>query len=322
MSLGGALRRAPSPAKPREPRPPGSQALKLGGILPAAVTPIDEEERFQPAAFEALLERLYEAGVHGVYVSGNTGEGLAQPLEDRERLIEAAVRNSPRGKLVIAHVGAWRTADAIRLARHASRLGAAAISSLPPVGEYGFEEVKQYYADLAAVSDPPLFVYYYPAFSQAIASLSALEELLEIPNVAGIKFTGFDLYTLSLLKQSGAVVFNGHDKVLVAGLLMGADGGIGSFYNLVPELFVELYEKAARGDWPAARAAQSRINELIRLTLEFPMLPAIKKMLEWSGIACGPCFRPRRPLAPEQERRLAEALAVSSFASAPFARPG
>jgi len=295
--------------------------VKFGGILPAAVTPIDEEERFQPAAFEALLGRLYEGGADGVYVSGNTGEGLAQPLEERERLIEAAVQSSPAGKLVIAHVGAWRTADAIRLARHASRLGAAAVSSLPPVGEYTFAEVRQYYADLAAASDVPLFVYYYPAFSQAISSFDALAELLEIPNVAGIKFTGFDLYMLSQLKRAGAVVFNGHDEVLVAGLLMGADGGIGSFYNLVPELFVELFEKAAAGDWPAARAAQARINELIRLTLRFPMLAAIKKMLEWSGIACGPCFRPRRRLTPEEERQLAEALAASSFAEAPFAGP-
>ncbi len=302
--------------------PPGRRELNFGGILPAAVTPIDEEERFQSAAFEALLERLYEGGADGIYVSGNTGEGLAQPLEDREKLIEAAVRSSPPGKIVIAHVGAWRTADAIRLARHASRLGVAAVSSLPPVGEYGFREVKQYYSDLAAAATAPVFVYYYPAFSQAISSLNALEELLEIPNIAGIKFTGFDLYTLSLVKQTGAVVFNGHDEVLVAGLLMGADGGIGSFYNLVPELFVELYEKAAGGDWPAARAVQARINELIHLTLEFPMLPAIKKMLGWSGIDCGPCFRPRRQLSREEEQRLAAALAASSFAGASFARPG
>ncbi len=295
--------------------------MKLGGILPAAVTPIDEEERFRFSAFEKLLERLYTAGAHGVYVSGNTGEGLTQPLEDREKVIDAAVRNSPRDKLVIAHVGAWRTADAIRLAKHASRLGVAAVSSLPPVGEYSFAEVKQYYADLAAASDVPLLVYYYPAFSHAISSFNALQELLEIPNVAGIKFTGFDLYTLSLVKEAGAAVFNGHDEVLVAGLLMGADGGIGSFYNLVPELFVELYEKAARGDWPAARAAQARINELIRLTLRFPMLAAIKKMLEWSGIACGPCLRPRRRLTDEEEQQLADALAASSFAEAPFARP-
>ncbi len=293
--------------------------MTFSGILPAVVTPLDDNERFLPASFERLLARLYEAGAHGVYVSGQTGEGLLQPLADRELVIQAAVRNSPKDRTVIAHVGAWRTADAIRLARHAARAGAHAVSSLPPIGLYSLEEVKAYYAALAAASDIPVIVYYFPELSQAIATLDAQRELLAIPNVIGLKFTGFDLYSLSKLKQAGAVVFNGHDEVLAAGLLMGADGGIGSFYNLVPELFVDVYNSARAGNWAAARAAQDRINELIEITLRFPMLPAIKTMLGWSGIPCGRCFHPRRALTPDEETRLAALLADSSFAEAAFA---
>ena len=44
----------------------------IQGILPAAVTPLDKDGRFAPAVFERLLERLYGAGVHGVYVCGTT----------------------------------------------------------------------------------------------------------------------------------------------------------------------------------------------------------------------------------------------------------
>lgn len=295
--------------------------MTFSGILPALVTPLDENERFLAGSFELLLERVYEAGADGVYVSGQTGEGLPQPLADREQVIEAAVRNSPKDRTVIAHVGAWRTADAIRLAKHAARVGAHAVSSLPPIGLYSREEVKAYYAALAAVCDIPVIVYYFPEFSQAIATLDAQRELLTIPNVIGLKFTGFDLYSLSKLKQTGAVVFNGHDEVLAAGLLMGADGGIGSFYNLVPELFVDVYDKAHAGDWPSARATQDRINELIEITLRFPMLPAIKTMLGWSGIPCGPCFLPRRGLTVEEEVGLAAMLRESSFTEAAFAAP-
>jgi N-acetylneuraminate lyase len=295
--------------------------VNLSGILPAVVTPIDQNERFAADPFERLIERLYAAGADGVYVSGHTGEGLAQPLAERELVIETAVRNSPPGKLVIAHVGAHRTADALRLARHAANSGAHAVSSLPPIGSYSLEEVKSYYAALAAATDLPVLVYYFPEYSRAIGTLEALRELLAIPNVAGLKFTGFDLYSLSRLKLDGAVVFNGHDEVLAAGLLMGADGGIGSFYNLVPELFVEVYRQARAGDWRAARAAQDRINELIEITLRLPYLAAIKRMLEWSGIACGPCFAPRRRLSQAEEARLAEWLAASSFAGSPFAHP-
>jgi N-acetylneuraminate lyase len=294
--------------------------MKLSGILPAAVTPIDDNERFLPASMERLLERLYEAGAHGVYVSGNTGEGMAQPVEEREKVIEVAVRNSPKDKLVVAHVGAHRTSDAVRLARSSAKAGVGAVSSLPPLG-MSFAETKAFYEKLGAATDCPVLIYFFPSYSAAIESLEALRELLAIPNVAGIKFTGFDLYTLSRLKLSGATIFNGHDEVLVAGLLMGADGGIGSFYNLVPELFVELFDKARAGDWRAARVVQERINELIEITLRFPYLAAIKLMLEWSGLRCGPCFAPRRRLTEEEELGLAKALAGSSFAEASFARP-
>lgn len=293
--------------------------MKLSGILPAAVTPTNTDEEFVPSAMERLLGRLYDAGAHGVYVSGNTGEGMAQPAGERERVIEVAIRNSPPGKLVVAHVGAHRTSDSIRLAKFAAKTGAAAVSSLPPLG-MSFAETKAFYQQLAVATDCPVLIYFFPAYSQAIASLDSLRELLEIPNVAGIKFTGFDLYTLSLLKKSGAVVFNGHDEVLAAGLLMGADGGIGSFYNLIPELFVDVYNAAQARDWEHARQVQGRINELIEITLRYPYLSAIKLMLKWSGLDCGACFAPRRPLTAAEEASLTMALAKSSFADAPFAR--
>jgi len=295
--------------------------VNLSGILPAIVTPIDEAEEFTFRSLELLLERLYEAGSHGVYVSGNTGEGLAQPIADREKVIEATVRNTPKGRTVVAHVGAHRTKDAIRLAKFSAKAGVQAVSSLPPIGAYSLQEVKDFYAALAAASDCPVLVYYFPQFSQVIATLEAQRELLTVPNVIGLKFTDFDLYSLSQLKLTGATVFNGHDEILAAGLLMGADGGIGSFYNLVPELLVEVWDKARAGDWAGARATQDRINELIELTLRYPMLPAIKTMLAWSGIDCGPCFAPRCRLTADQEDGLAGALAASSFRDAVFAAP-
>jgi N-acetylneuraminate lyase len=102
---------------------------------------------------------------------------------------------------------------------------------------------------------------------------------------------------------------------------MGADGGIGSFYNLIPELFVALYRHARAERWEEARQLQRRINELITLTLQVPLFPAIKTMLAWSGIDCGPVLPPRRPLTDPERERLASLLANSSFAEAAFARP-
>jgi N-acetylneuraminate lyase len=287
---------------------------RLHGILPATITPLGEKGRFAPAVFERLLERLYDAGVHGVYVCGTTGEGMLQAVAQRQAIVETAVACTPRGRHVVVHVGAASLDEATALASHAAKAGAHAISSLPPLSaQFAFSEVVRYYESLACASELPLLVYYFPEVSPSIASADQLETLCALPNVLGVKFTDFDLYRLALATRPDRSIFNGRDEVLAAGLLMGANGGIGTFYNLVPELFVRIYLAAAAGRWEEARVAQQRANELIRVTLRFPVFPAVKQILAWSGLDCGVCLPPRAPLDSEQQTLLHGGLVEAGF---------
>jgi N-acetylneuraminate lyase len=283
------------------------------GILPAVVTTLDSDESFAPAPFERLLDSFYRQGCHGVYVCGQTGEGLLQSAAQRKKVAEVAVRASPKGKTVIIHVGAQSTHETIDLARHAASTGAAAVASLPPSGRYSFAEIKEFYAALAAAAGIPLFVYYFPDMYPQVSGFDQLFQLLEIPNVAGVKFTNFNLYELSLCASAGKTVFNGHDEVMTVGLLMGARGGIGTFYNLVPDLLVRIWELTREGKWDEAIPVQTRLNQLIRLVLRYPMMPAIKEILNWRGIAAGPCIAPRQNLTPEQKIALRGDLANAGF---------
>lgn len=276
----------------------------LKGILPAVVTPVDENEIFAPAAYEALLEKIYTAGVDGIYVCGQTGEGPLQTVNQRKKVAEASVACSPKGKQVIVHVGSHRTEDAVDLARHASRIGATAVSALPPGGVYPFAEILAYYREIARACTVPFLVYYFPDTCPAIKTAEQILDLCAIPGVVGLKFTDFDLYRMRILKQHDVVLYNGRDEILVAGLLMGADGGIGTFYNVLPDLFVDLFKRTQQNDWTGARAVQDRINKIIEITLRFPALPAVKQTLRWMGIACGECIRPRQRLTEEQARDL------------------
>src|SRR5690606_16972469 len=120
--------RTPHGARPGETDHPAHRRGRVaavtggsGGILPAAVTPLDAEGRFRRDVFERLLGRLYAAGVDGVYVCGTTGEGMLQPAAQRREVAAAAVGLSPPGNRVVVHVGAPSTAEAVDLARHAGR---------------------------------------------------------------------------------------------------------------------------------------------------------------------------------------------------------
>jgi N-acetylneuraminate lyase len=282
----------------------------LDGIYPAIVTPLTSDGKLATEVLARLLGRLLAAGVDGVYAAGSTGEGVRMSLPDREALVSCLMSHMPKDKKLLVHVGAARVEDAIRLAEHAAKAGAHAVSSLPPKAE--FPELRSYYRELAQHSPLPLIVYYFPEASPgAFQEPGELEEICTLPNVPAVKFTDFNLFLLQRITQLGKVVYNGRDEVLAAGLLMGARGGIGSTYNLVPEAYVALYRHTLRGEWEKARHLQQVLNELIATLIKYPFLPALKAALATLGFECGPVLNGERfQTATQQQQFLSELARV------------
>ena len=283
----------------------------FNGVYPAAVSPKDDEGDFSGKRLEALLTRLYESNVHGMYMCGNTGEGYLLSSAARKEAVDVAVEVS-RGKgKVIVHVGAPAEEDAVALAKHAAQAGADAISSLPPyVQGYSFDEVHAYYTRLAYSSGLPTFVYYIPVITHREFSLAEMDQLLDIEGVAGLKFTNHNLFLMEGIMDGGRNphVFNGHDEVFLAGMAMGAQAGIGTFYNLMPDHFVGIYDAFIAKDMEKGRALQRDVNRLIRAAMTVRMNGAVHTLLKWQGIPCGDPIRPARPLDESDEKILRTAL--------------
>lgn len=261
--------------------------IALPGIYPAFLTPLDSQHRFNPRVAEQLLQHLLSTDVHGVYVAGSTGEGLRLPVETRMALVETLMPMLPSSKKLIVHVGASQLDDVIKLADHAFLHGAHAISSLPPVGSA--ELVRVFYGRILKTSQLPLILYYFPkAVPSAFQDPQELIDVCEHPNVLGVKFTDFNFYLMQRLIKSGKQLFNGYDEVLAAGLLMGAQGGIGSTYNMMPEVYLKIYSAALQGDWEAARIWQSRSNSVLDILLRYPFFPALRAVMRYKGFDCGP----------------------------------
>jgi N-acetylneuraminate lyase len=257
------------------------------------ITPLTADNQVSTTVAEKLLARLCAAGVDGVYVAGSTGEGLLLSLHSRELLVECLMRNLPRGRKLLVQVGANSVEDALHLAEHAAKAGAHAISSLPPEGS--FSEVRDYYKRLAAHSDLPLILYYFPQVRpNAFRNPEELEEICMVPNVAAVKFTDYNLFLMKQLTMHGTLIYNGRDEILAAGLLMGAAGGIGSTYNLAPRLYVELYKHAIRGEWKEVRHLQEEVHKLVSVLIKYPLLPAIKEALRSTGLECGAALNGQR----------------------------
>ena len=288
-------------------------------ILPALVTPLLPDGRLDEQSAERLIDHLYEKGVGGLFVCGTTGEGIHLEFEVRKRLAEIAVNLSKGRGQTIIHVGAIQAAMAMELADHAFRVGADAVSSIPPfAGGYSWDEVRAYYAQLARRSRLPVVAYYIPGLTQQQRSLDELAVLLGIPNITGLKCSAPDLRVSEQLMSRLAadqVLYHGHDETLAQALASGAHGGIGSTYNFMPELMMQVYRLAQAQRWTEAHAAQRQADAVMQALLPLQNVAATKQILVWQGrIDHATCVFPRAGLTARDEQQLRERLSTTVVA--------
>ena len=279
---------------------------KIRGIVPALLTPFDTEGQVDEKETRKLIRYLIDKGSSGFFTTGSTGEGLLLSLQERKQVCEIAVSECSGEVPVIAHVGALSTNDAVELAAHARTAGAAAVGSITPIYYgYGIKDIVEYYTKIGQASDLPVYVYYIPMRTGASLSLSDyLEEISAIPNLAGIKYSDNNLYLLQkIVAEIGDKlnILSGFDEILSAALMMGAHGGIGSNYNILPELFLGVYDAIQTSNIPQARDKQFRINSYVDIMLEYGGLPMLKHTMGYRGIECGDCRPPLHALTDKEK---------------------
>ncbi len=106
--------------------------MEFEGVYPAIITPLDETNKFKEEEFRKVVEFNIQAGVHGFWVSGGTGESVYVNPEDIKKVIKSAVNQSNDRAKIIAHVGSLTTKISQDLAYSAAESGAHAICAVPP----------------------------------------------------------------------------------------------------------------------------------------------------------------------------------------------
>ncbi len=272
---------------------------KLKGILPALMVAFTEgNEAIDKEKVSLLTKKLEKAGVHGLYVGGSSAEMVLCSVNERKELLESVMDASEK-MTIIAHVGAMSGADTIELAKHAAAVKADAISSVTPLYyKYSFKEIKHFYSSMADASGLPVIMYNIPALTGTALNFDQLSELLSLDGVAGMKFTSSDFFQLNRLKTEfpDKVIYNGSDEMLLSGLAAGADGGIGTTYNFMPEVILSIYDHFLAGDIASAQKAQTLANRVIERVIKHGVLASSKHLIGLSGLDYGICREPLLPL--------------------------
>ncbi len=244
---------------------------KYKGIFPAFYACYDSDGEIDRERVKTFTKYLIGKGVKGLYVGGSSGECIYQSVEDRKTLLEAVIEVAEGKITIIAHVACNNTKDSMELARHAESLGVDAIASIPPIyfhlPDYA---IAKYWNDISsAAPNTDFIIYNIPQLAGVALSIPLLKEMLKNERVVGVKNSSMPTQDIQMFKAEGTaggrefVVFNGPDEQLVSGLAIGADGGIGGTYAVMPELYLAIYDAVQKGDIVKARAIQNDADAII-----------------------------------------------------------
>jgi N-acetylneuraminate lyase len=289
--------------------------IKFEGVIPALVTPLNDDESVRVSALKPLIDYLCDKGAYGFYVGGATGEGLALATEQRMILAEESKKAIGGRVPMIVQVAAGDYNDAILLAKHAESIGADAISATPPMFfQYDKDDVYNYYKRLAESVSIPLMIYFNPAAGFNINAKFAARAF-EVDNITAIKWTSSNYYEMISLREKfpEANIFNGPDEMLVCGLSAGADGGIGSTYNIIFPIINEIYQSFREGNTDKAREAQKKADKIIRVILKYSVIPVVKMVLEERGIEVGNASFPMVSYNSKQRKQILSDLKEAGF---------
>jgi len=271
------------------------------GVWPAMLTPLRTDGSPNLGACEQLVDLFAKQGLGGIYLVGSTGQWPLFTMAERKAIAECVVK-AAAGKIpVMVHVGAVTTADAVDLAKHAAKIGADAVSAVGPIYfSHSVDAVFDYYTQIGAASDRPLFAYHLSGVSQmSVGPREYAERFLKVPNAAGMKITALDLYSFGLIQGVAGdrlQLFSGADEVMCHALLSGAIGAIGSYYNLWGAECKKAREATAAGDIAMGREFMLRFQAAIADVLANGGMWTFftTAMKRKHGIDVG---RPRPPLA-------------------------
>lgn len=261
---------------------------RLRGSIPPVITPF-RNGAVDFDAYAGLIEYQVEQGSHGVLVNGTSAEPSTLTVEERNRLVDVAVRTSAGRIPVVAATGSQSLAETSVLTKHAVEAGADALLIVTPYyirpPQRGLVE---YYLALTEPYDTPWMVYHIPGRTAVSITIDSLAELRErSPAFVGMKHAVNDLgFVTESFEALGNdfKVFVGLEELSFPMMAIGACGLMNAVGNLCPGRLSRMCEAVRQNDLQAGRELHQGLLELNKsVFFETNPIP-IKYMMKRMGL--------------------------------------
>jgi 4-hydroxy-tetrahydrodipicolinate synthase len=270
--------------------------FKPEGIMPALVTPFTDDGRtIDENRLRALVNHCLELGVHGVVPCGTTGEFVNLTTEEKKRVIKIVVDEVNGRVPVVAGTGASGTQEAVEMTMYAKDAGAtAALIVTPYYLKPADRGIYEHYQTIATEVDLPIILYNIPQCTGLELPWQMVEDLAQIPNVVGVKDSSGQLkFILAVLEKvrDKLNVLCGHDEVVIAGLAAGCSGAILASANVIPDVWIQIYNHIKKGELQQARELQYKVQKIARIIVGSGPV-GTKEALNMMKVKVGPVRKP------------------------------
>ena len=295
--------------------------MQFEGIYTPLTTHNHSDFSLNQDALEATINRLIEAGVHGLIIAGTTGEYYAQSSDERVEMMSVAHEIIAGRRPMIVGTGAIRTEDSILYAKAAKKAGAdALLIATPPYAYPTGREIALHALAIDRAADLPAMLYNYPGRMCVNMDEETLDRLGRSPNFCAIKESSGDpnrLHMLALEYPHIALSCDMEDQAFEF-FAWGARSWVCAGSNFAPEAHIALYQSCAvEGNFTKGRAIMSAMLPLMRVLEQGgKFVQCIKYGLTLRGIDAGPPRKPLQPLNKDDKRQLAEVIATMDIAIA------
>jgi len=282
---------------------------RLKGSIPPLITPF-RGGNVDYDAYAAMVEFQIREGSHGILVNGTTSEPASLTVEERNRIVDAAIASANGRVPIVAATGSQSLAETETLTDNAVRAGADALLIVTPYYSKPPQRgLIDYYLHLAARHDRPWMVYHIPGRTAVSVTLETLKTLKDrSPTFIGMKHAVNDLgFASECLTEFGPDfrIFVGLEELSFPMMAVGACGLMNAVGNLRPRVLAELCEAVWNSDIPTARAMHDRLLELNKAVFFDTNPIPIKYMMKRLGLIPQNEHRlPMVPATPELEKRL------------------
>lgn len=295
---------------------------RINGYIAATFTPMLDNGDLNLDIISEYSNFIMRNGIDGVFICGSSGEGALLTREERMLVAEKWLSESKGRLKVIVHTGGTNVRDQQVLAAHAQKIGSWGVASMAPafLAPKRNEELLAYCKAVSS-SAPSLPFYYYHIPLLNNFNLSVVDFLKsaekEIPNLAGVKFTDYNIYELDRCRyvvNGKYEMLLGFDEMFLDGLVYGIQAAVGGTYNQCFSLYNDMKNAFYKNDLVKCRSLQHKSHEFCNILRKYRgNIIGGKRIMKFLGLDLGPNRIPLQSISDPEENEIKKDLEEIDF---------